>query len=120
MGQWSWVILVLCTQIGGQLFKPQNYARGKYLTMPLRKRFAPKLAPVWFRVLQIYATVALYYAVSPFWKPFFYVYCIILIAYVIDDWFSDHDRKKFWAEVRNKIKWKMELPKPVHAGKAAS
>lgn len=37
------------------------------------------------------------------------------IVVLLDDWlFHDTDLKKKWDMVRNKIKWRMELPEPLH------
>lgn len=43
---------------------------------------------------------------------------MILILIELDDYVNgdDDDRKRRWDWVKNKIKWKMELPQPVPAG----
>lgn len=120
MSDWAWVIFVLAVQLGCMLLKPQNSGRGKRITMPMRRRFKFYDNP-WCRVLQIFTLVGLQTVLSiPMGHKSFYVYCILMCALYIDDYFSDDDdHKKFWDTVRNKIKWKMELPKPVKVGEIA-
>jgi len=43
------------------------------------------------------------------------VWWVPQILVLLDDWlFHDTDLKKKWDMVRNKIKWRMELPEPLH------
>lgn len=111
---WSWVILTLVVQLGAQMIKPQTYARGKLLTMPLKKKFPKTFNHPLCRLFQILILIGLYLSVGWFIPGFGYFYCLTIMAMSIDDYFSDDDdRKRFKSLVRNKIKWKMELPKPV-------
>lgn len=111
---WSWVVLTLVIQLGSQIIKPRNYMRGKYLTMPLRNRFPRVFNNWWCRMIQIFSLLFSYFVIAAFWHGAAYLYFISLMALAIDDYFADdEDKKRFKEWVRNKVKWKMELPKPV-------
>lgn len=115
MSDWAWIILVLGVQLGCILLKPQNSGKGKYITMPLKHKFPKIFNNTWCRLIQILLLVWMEIVLQwPLGHKSFYLYCFGMIALYLDDYLSDDDdRKKFWDTVRNKIKWKMELPKPV-------
>lgn len=114
---WSWVVMSLVIQLGSQLIKPQNYSKGKRLTMPLRKRFPRVFDHMFCRTMQIIFWIMIASVFQWIWSPFKYIYWLGICALAIDDYFSDDDTwKRFKDAVRNKIKWKMELPKPVPVG----
>lgn len=114
---WSWMIITVCIQIGAQIIKPRTYGRGKYLTMPLRKKWPRMFNHIFCRTVQVFMLLGVYVVISSFWSPFFYIYCLILIAWSVDDYFTDDENKRKFKEfVRNKIKWKMKLPQLVPVG----
>jgi hypothetical protein len=119
MNDWAWVILVLVVQLGCILLKPRNIGKGKYITMPLRRALPKIFDHMWCRLFQILLLIGIQLMIDAVMHGHlgFYLYCVGMIALYLDDYLSDDDdRKKFWDMVRNKIKWKMELPKPVSVG----
>lgn len=115
-----WLVLSLMVQIMCPMLNPRGHQRGKILTAPLRKTF-PKLFDHFFcRLFQIFILFGVYTVMKIVGLPEAVagpIYFILLILLYLDDYFTNDDNhKKWWAEVRNKIKWKMELPAPVPAG----
>lgn len=112
-----WLVLSLVVQLGSILLKPQNNCKGKLITIPMKRLLRWKhddpIGNLFFRVviqMLCFAFILAFFA--PAWA-----YSLWVIALYLDDYMSDDDTfKRFRDMVRNKIKWKMELPKPVMAG----
>jgi hypothetical protein len=120
MNIWLWMIFTLFVQVLCPMLNPKGHQRGKILTMPLRKR-VKFFDSEWCRTKQIFVLIVINIPVSLFVHFSTYIYFFIIIALFLDDYFTnDDDMKKWWMEVRNKIKWKMELPQPATESKVQS
>lgn len=115
MTYWMWLGLTLLIQFTVPALNPKGYQRGKFLTMPMRKfiRFFDKPScrsrQLW--CVCIPADFIGHYVIG---NSMSYIYFGSIIALYLDDWITNHDDfKKFGDWVRNKVKWKMELPQPV-------
>lgn len=117
MTYWSWLVLTLAIQLIAPVANPRGFQRGKFLTMPLRKRVkffynACRTKQLFFICLP--ADIIGHIIIGNFMS---YIYFMSVIMLYLDDWLTNHDDfKKFGDFVRNKIKWKMKLPMPQPAG----
>jgi len=108
-------LIVLTIQLSAIFLYPRRHSRG-YLSrwaLPFfMKRFS-FFGPSLLRLSQILAC----WILIPSNKLYFIA---IAILYIDDVLFGDDDQtKKRWESVKNRIKWKMELPAPIE-GEVAS
>jgi hypothetical protein len=116
----TWLILSIGAQIVLPILNPRGYQRGKLFTMPLR-RHVKFFDNAYCRLMQIFALWPIDTIVRHIWTghdtTISILWSIAVIALYFDDWMTNHDDfQKKWDLVRNKIKWKMELPEPAPAG----
>lgn len=77
------------------------------------------------QLLAMYATLFALY-IGPWFDtddltPCYVFWAVFIILYLDDYLFGDDDNfKRFWEGVRNRIKWKMELPEPATDPRAKS
>ena len=121
MSYWGWDLLFLIVFFFLQLSRPKNFCRGRVSRL-LSKHFLPRAfwrpeMPLYFSRLFLCLLVSLPVRMAStlvghalFW--------LLTIGLLLDDYyFGDDDHwQRFKELVRNKVKWKMQLPQPVNEG----
>ena len=114
---WMWMVLGVCVQlfVGGVF--PKRLGRGLLTkpmwTWPLLRAKSPsavrlkQLVVLWVIefTLDMGTGIDDLLLTAGFWF-------LVIVLYLDDYLFGDDDGKRRWDWVRNKIKWKMELPEP--------
>ena len=115
-------VVVQMSQAAIFLFHPNRFGRGKILTRPLiRLLRLPEndyLVRNFVRASQVFVLL-IWLSVMVFTHAMsrdkrMFIYFTLVTALYLDDYLTGDDDKwkKFKDAVRNKIKWKMELPQP--------